>query len=74
MILQKQLFEEIELIPVEKYAEIYDFLHYLRLNLDQEKNHHKPKADSVFTILTQLSDDFMSEGRNQLPLQMREDF
>jgi hypothetical protein len=37
MILQKQLFEEIELIPTEKYAEIYDFLHYLRLNLSQEK-------------------------------------
>jgi hypothetical protein len=74
MILQKQLFEEIELIPAEKYAEVYDFLHYLRLNLNQEKNNSELKADSVFTILTQLSDDFMSEGRNQLPLQMREDF
>ncbi len=74
MILQKQLFEEIELIPAEKYAEIYDFLHYLRLNANQEKNNPQPKADSVFTILTQLSDDFMNEGRNQLPLQMREDF
>ena len=74
MILQKQLFEEIKLIPAEKYAEICDFLHYLRLNLNQEKNNSELKADSVFTILTQLSDDFMSEGRNQLPLQIREDF
>ncbi len=74
MILQKQLFEEIKLIPAEKYAEIYDFLHYLRLNLDQEKNHPKPKSDCIFNILTQLSDDFMFEGRNQLPLQIREDF
>jgi len=46
----------------------------LRLNLDQEKNNSELKADSIFKILTQLSDDFMSEGRNQLPLQMREDF
>ena len=37
MILQKQLFEEIELIPAEKYAELYSFLHYYRLGLSQEK-------------------------------------
>ncbi len=37
MILQKQLFEEIKLIPAEKYAELYDFLHYYRLGLNQEK-------------------------------------
>jgi len=72
MILQKQLFEEIELIPVEKYPEIYDILHDFRLNSEKIKT--EPKADSVFKILSQLSDDFMSEGRNQLPLQMREDF
>jgi hypothetical protein len=73
MILQKQLFEEIELIPAEKYAEIYDFLHYFRLNLNPEKNNPESRADCIFKILTQLSDDFMNEGRNQLPLQMRED-
>jgi hypothetical protein len=69
MILQKQLFEEIKLIPAEKYAEIYDFLHYLRLNLNQEKNNSELKDDSVFKISSQISDDFMSESRNQLPLQ-----
>ena len=74
MILQQQLFEEIELIPAEKYAEIYDLIHYFRLGLMQEKKPAEPKADSVFKILTQLSDDFMSEGRNQLPMQIREDF
>jgi hypothetical protein len=44
MILQKQLFEEIELIPAEKYAEIYDFLHYFRLGLSQteQKTERKP--------------------------------
>ncbi|MSP27506.1 MAG: hypothetical protein EXR80_03440 [Methylococcales bacterium] len=71
MILQKQLIEEIALIPPEKYTDIYDLLHYFRLGLIQDKD--KQKADSVFNILTQLSDDFMSEGRNQLPLQIRED-
>ena len=61
MILQKQLIEEIKLIPTEKYTEIYDLLHYFRLGLIQDKD--TQKADSVFNILTQLSDDFMSEGR-----------
>ncbi len=74
MILQKQLFEEIELIPVEKYPEVYEFIHNFRLNLTPEKIKAEPKADSVFKILSQLSDDFLSEGRNQLPLQIREDF
>lgn len=65
MILQKQLFEEIELIPVEKYPEIYDLLHDFRLNLTLEKINAEPKADSVFKILSQLSDDFMNEGRQE---------
>jgi hypothetical protein len=38
MILQKQLIEEIELIPADKYEEIYDLLHHYRLGLMQEKN------------------------------------
>jgi hypothetical protein len=37
MILQKQLIEEIELIPADKYEEIYDLLHHYRLGLMQEK-------------------------------------
>lgn len=32
------------------------------------------KADVVFNLLTELSDDFMENGRNQLPLQTREEF
>ncbi|MCX7099315.1 MAG: hypothetical protein NTV43_15565 [Methylococcales bacterium] len=71
MILQEQLFEEIALIPTEKYAEVYDFLHYFRLGLIQAED--TQIAGSFFNILTQLSDDFMSEGRNQLPLQIRDD-
>jgi hypothetical protein len=38
MILQKQLIEEIELIPADKYEEIYDLLHHYRLGLMREKN------------------------------------
>ena len=37
MILQKKLIEEIELIPADKYEEIYDLLHYYRLGLTQKK-------------------------------------
>ena len=32
------------------------------------------KADAVFKLLTELSDDFMEQGRQQLPMQMREAF
>lgn len=32
----------------------------------------EPKADTVFTLLTTLSDDFMAFGREQLPVQARE--
>jgi hypothetical protein len=41
MILQKQLFEEIELIPADKYAELYDFLHYFRLGLTLKKTEER---------------------------------
>jgi hypothetical protein len=37
MILQKQLIEEIKLIPADKYEELYDLLHHYRLGLMQEK-------------------------------------
>lgn len=32
------------------------------------------KADTIFKLLTELSDDFMEQGREQLPLQSREDY
>jgi len=32
------------------------------------------KADAVFKLLTELSDDFMEQGRQQSPAQMREDY
>ncbi|MDP2902130.1 MAG: DUF2281 domain-containing protein [Methylovulum sp.] len=35
--LQEQLIEEIKQLPEAKLAEIYDFIHYLRLNLHQKK-------------------------------------
>ena len=41
MILQKQLIEEIELIPADKYEEIYDLLHYYRLGLTQKKTEER---------------------------------
>lgn len=37
MILQKQLIEEIELIPADKYETLYDLRHYYRLGLTQKK-------------------------------------
>ena len=32
------------------------------------------KADAVFKLLAELSDDFMEQGRQQLPVQIREDY
>jgi len=45
MLLQKQLIEEIEQIPNDKLAEIYDLIHYFRLGLAQEK----PKPEQKVT-------------------------
>jgi hypothetical protein len=69
MLLQQHLIEEIKQIPNDKLAEIYDLIHYFRLGLMQEESKKEQKADKVFTLLSQLSDDFMSEDRAQLPLQ-----
>jgi hypothetical protein len=44
MILQKKLIEEIELIPADKYEELYDLLHHYRLSLMQEKNISRSQA------------------------------
>jgi len=74
MMLRKQLIEEIEQIPSDKIAEIYDLIHYFRLGLAQENPNTELKADVIFKLLTELSDDFMLDGREQLPLQVREDF
>lgn len=74
MILKKQLIAEIEQLPDNKIAEIYDLIHYFRLGLAQEKIKPEQKADEIFKLLTELTDDFMVNGREQLPLQIREDF
>jgi hypothetical protein len=74
MILKKQLIEEIEQIPDNKIAEIYDLIHYFRLGLAQEQSKTAQKPAEIFKVLTELSDDFMMNGREQLPLQIRQDF
>jgi hypothetical protein len=73
MILSKQLLEEIEQIPENKIAELYKLVHGFRLSLTTKKPETAVTADRVFNLLTELSDDFMQEGREQLPLQMRDD-
>ena len=32
------------------------------------------KADTIFKLLSELSDDFMEQGRQQLPVQLRDDY
>jgi hypothetical protein len=51
MILQKQLFEEIKLIPADKYEEIYDLLHHYRLNLSHEKIKQNPENNLSSPVL-----------------------
>ncbi|NOT84370.1 MAG: hypothetical protein HOP02_06190 [Methylococcaceae bacterium] len=74
MILKKQLIAEIEQIPDNKISEIYDLIHYFRLGLAQETTKTVQKPEEIFKLLTALTDDFMVNGREQLPLQIREDF
>ncbi len=64
---------EIEQIPDNKIAEIYDLIHYFRLGLAQETTTAQ-KPEEIFKVLTELTDDFMVNGREQLPLQTRDDF
>ncbi|NOT84375.1 MAG: DUF2281 domain-containing protein [Methylococcaceae bacterium] len=57
MILKKQLIEEIEQLPENKIAAIYDLIHYFRLGVTQEKPKKTPKfgcAKGVF----KMADDF----------------
>ena len=41
MILQKQIIEEIKQIPNDKLGELYDFIHYFRLGVEQENQRQK---------------------------------
>jgi len=38
-----------------------------------DDNAAPPNADVLFNLLADLSDDFMADGREQLPLQIRDD-
>ena len=61
-LIQEQLFEEIKLIPEDRLAEVYDFIHFFRLGLKQEADINlitmslsDPNADIKF-LLTTLAD------------------
>ena len=41
MKLQKQIIEEIKQIPNDKLGELYDFIHYFRLGVEQENQRQK---------------------------------
>jgi hypothetical protein len=58
MILQKQLIEEIKLIPADKYAELYDLLHHYRLGLMQEKIKQQPSNYSENNLSSPVLDAF----------------
>jgi hypothetical protein len=53
MLLQK-IIQELQDIPEEKLAEIYDLIHYFRLGLNQEKS--EPRTPGLLT--GKLSDAF----------------
>ena len=46
----------------------------LRQLFEKPKMESQQTGESVFKLLTELSDDFMAEGRLQLPVQEREAF
>jgi hypothetical protein len=61
MFLQK-IIQELHDIPEEKLAEIYDFIHYFRLGLHQEKSststHQSPTPRTPGLLTGKLSDTF----------------
>lgn len=51
MISQQQLFEEITLLPIEKYTEAYDLIHRFRLGLESKKSN---QAENDLKIDTKM--------------------
>jgi len=50
MMLKQQLLEEIEQIPDNKIAEIYNLIHYFRLGLAQETIKTAQKPEEIFKL------------------------
>lgn len=57
MLIQK-IVQELEKIPEEKLAEIYDLIHYFRLGLNQEKSQEKSQPRTPGLLSGQLGEAF----------------
>jgi hypothetical protein len=47
---------------------------YVKVILLSDEPPTEQKADTVFKLLSELSDDFMEQGRLQLPVQLRDNY
>ena len=47
LITKRRVLQEIELIPEDKLAELYNFLHYFRLGLEKA---HPPKSEHILAF------------------------
>ena len=73
--LSDDLYEPIKQQALEKYEKPEQFvIELLRQLFEKPKTESVQTSESVFELLTELSDDFMQDGRLQLPLQEREAF
>lgn len=73
--LSDDLYEPIKQQALKKHEKPEQFvIELLRQLFEKPKPELQQTGESVFTLLTELSDDFMADGRVQLPLQQREDF
>ena len=57
MLIQK-IVQELEEIPEERLAEIYDLIHYFRLGLNQEKDQQKSQPRTPGLLSGKLGDAF----------------
>lgn len=73
--LSDDLYEPIKQQALKKHEKPEQLvIELLRQLFEKPKIESQQTGESVFNLLTELSDDFMAEGRLQLPVQEREAF
>lgn len=66
----ERIAELLQTLPEREVAEVLDFAEYLAAR--RLRNQETDGNDEAFRLLTELSDDFFADGRDQPPLQARE--
>ena len=72
-LLHEKVIKEIELIPLEKLNEVYDFVHFFRIGLDKTKV-NKEKILSFAGCWNDMSDEMFDDFMEEIGQRRREAF